>query len=420
MNHLITNPKIAYINFFKYAAPNIENKLFAMAEGADRAGIANIDFININGEKSDVSGLVRHVRFPYNYFPIKYYFFYTKRYQLIERSLDLYKYDYIILRYCNGDPSGKDFFSKYKILSEHHTQEVPEYQSHLKSKLPIYDKISRRFRLKLEQAYGPAMLQQAKGIIGVTSEIAEYELGRISNEIPAATIPNGITVNKITKTGFKKFDGKQLDIVFVVSSYAPWHGIERLIRSIDMYTGSVNVNLHIIGNVKKADVNSTLNDRCRILWYGYKSGNELDNILKNSNIGISTLGLFHKGMKEACSLKTREYTARGLPYILAYDDPDLQYMNKNEQFFLKFPNDNSSIDFQEVIDFAESVSKKNDMANYMRNYALTYMDWSVKMKEYINFVEYVDQVSLPQPVRKTISDKEKIGMSFPYFPSQKR
>ncbi len=400
MKQNIKNPKIAYINFFKYTAPNIENKLLAMAEGARRAGITNIDFININGEKNDASGLVRYVRFPYNYLPIKYYYFFLDRYQLIERSLNLEKYDYIILRYCNGDPSGGRFFKKYNIISEHHTLEVPEYQSHLQSNLPVYDKIARGFRLKLEQANGPKMLQKAKGIIGVTNEIIEYELSRISDNVPTITIPNGITVEKVSKTGFKKFDGKCLDIVIVASKPSPWHGVDRLVRSIDDYKGCVNINLHIIGDVRKSDVISVSNEHCKIICHGYKSDNDLDDILKNSNIGISTLELYTKRMNEACSLKTREYTARGLPYVLAYDDPDLQQVDKNKQFFLKFPNDNSLIDFQAVIHFAENISKKKDLAEYMRDYALKYMDWSVKMKQYINFVQSVDQLNLLQSSRK--------------------
>ena len=132
--------KIAYINFFKYAAPNIEKKLFSMAMGARRAGITNSDFLNINSVSNNVSGQVKHIRFPYNNSPLKYYYFFVSRYQLIERSLNLKNYDYIILRYCNGDPSGGSFFSKYNIISEHHTKEVYEYQSRLQSDLPLYDK----------------------------------------------------------------------------------------------------------------------------------------------------------------------------------------------------------------------------------------------------------------------------------------
>ena len=162
------------------------------------------------------------------------------------------------------------------------------------------------------------------------------------------------------------------------------------------------IRLHIVGNIDKQNIIKNINGQHEVIFHGYKSDKEFDSILKNSNIGISTLGLFHKGMNEACSLKTREYTARGLPFIMAYHDPDLQYVDNNRQFFLKFPNNNSRIDFQEVIEFAENISKKDDLSEYMRDYAEMYMDWSVKMKQYVNFVQEVDQLNGLLPDRKVV------------------
>ncbi len=43
-------------------------------------------------------------------------------------------------------------------------------------------------------------------------------------------------------------------------------------------------------------------------------------------------------MNEAWSLKTREYTTGGLPFILAYKDPDLNPVYENLKFYLKSYN----------------------------------------------------------------------------------
>jgi len=380
--------KIAYINFSAYPTRNIEKKILAMAMGAHDAGISNFDFLYIHGKKNDLSGLVKYVKYPDFTLPLNYYNFIFRRYHLISRSVDLDQYKYIILRYSGGDATGIHFFSKFSIISEHHSLELPELKSRLRAKLPNYIRFLKKIRMNLEQKYGSKILGLAKGIIGVTREITNYEADRAGYKILAATIPNGITVRQIPETGFKKFNGKNLDLVFVANSFSPWHGIERLMQSMEFYKGPVRIKLHIIGTINRNSF-SSLQHRIEVEFHGYKVSPELDRLLVSMNLGIGTLSLYNKNMTQACPLKTREYTARGLPFVIAYMDPDLQQVDKNNRFFIEFENDQSMIDMELIVQFADQVSKNKEISTYMRHYALKHMDWSAKMVKYSEFIEKV-------------------------------
>jgi hypothetical protein len=94
-------------------------------------------------------------------------------------------------------------------------------------------------------------------------------------------------------------------------------------------------------------------------------------------------------MKDACSLKTREYMARGLPFVYAYDDPDLP---PDSPFCRKFDNADTPVFAESLISFAEEITRKaalTDISSAMRTFAKASMDWSPKMRRYLEAAEEV-------------------------------
>jgi len=175
----------------------------------------------------------------------------------------------------------------------------------------------------------------------------------------------------------------------LLGSINSWHGLDRVVDSIKDYKGNIKINLHIIGKIDYNELKSLDPDAATIQYHGYKKGRALDEIMKNMNLAISTMSLFKKDMEEACSLKTREYIARGIPFVLGYKDSDLQYVDKEEKFYLKFPNNSSPITMDHIIEFAAKMSNGNyyrTIPEYMRTYAFQHLDWSIKMKKYLEFV----------------------------------
>ena len=97
-------------------------------------------------------------------------------------------------------------------------------------------------------------------------------------------------------------------------------------------------------------------------------------------------------MQEACTLKTREYTARGLPFIIGHRDPDLVSVPSDRRFFLSVPPDDSPVDIDRVISFARSLNDDEAvpaLAKYMRAYAFAHLDWKPKVQRYVDFCESV-------------------------------
>jgi len=315
--------KIAYVYLIYGSSVGVEKIYIGKANNAENLDL-DIDFHFLNTIREESSGQINYAKIKPKKFPWSIYERYFKRCNIIERTIDLSLYDYIILRYPGADKSGIEFAEKFNVITEHHTDEISELVSHLKSERALKEKIMYLILYLQEKRYGRKVLRNCKGLIAVTKEIKQIELKKINYNIPAAVITNGIEVNTISFTGFKKFNEKNLDIVFLSTSASPWQGFDRILKSLDDYRGDVKITLHIIGHVDHNILPNSCSHLSNIKFHGIKIGSELDNLMGNMHVAIGTLGLFRKNMQEACTLKTREYTARGIPFILAYKDPDLE------------------------------------------------------------------------------------------------
>jgi hypothetical protein len=330
---------------------------------------------------------------------LSYYEHLFRRYRLIERSIDLDSYDCIILRYPLADKTGIAFTSRYQVITEHHSNERSEVASRMAMASSILEKRVRKLILSQEQRYAVPILSNCRGIIAVTDEIRAVEQALAGAAVPAITIANGIDVQSVPHTGFARFDGRKLDILFVGTSFRPWHGLDRIIASLNQYRGSVHITLHVVGNITSQDVSEFLPCPADIRFHGTRFGSDLDTLMSNMNLAISTMGLYRKNMEEASSLKTRDYTARGLPFVLAYQDPDLEETSEEVRFYLRFENNDSLLDFSRIMAFAEEVSRRNEATSlYMREYASAHMDWQVKLSSYVDFVKQIDGTQQKRPL----------------------
>ena len=394
--------KVAHVNLIYGTSKGVEQKLTEKAQVADSLGI-DIDFYILNLVKQERLGGVNYVRLKTRKFPLNIYDRLFSRYGLIDRTVDLLPYDYIILRYPLADKSGVRFVKKFNVITEHHTDELSERLAKLRFKTSLKQKIISLLFYLQEKRYGKSMLQNCKGLISVTKEIENRLLTKTNCDVPSVVIPNGINVQKITQTGFKQFDGKQLDIVVLTAgSFSVWLGVDRLLKSLSAYKGSVKIMLHIVGHIDHGLLSNTSCSFSNIKLYGIKTGTELNDIMKNMHVAVGTLTLFRNNMQEACSLKTREYTARGIPFVLAHKDADLSGVDSNFQFCLYYPNDGSLLDIDKLIDFVNRANKLPDLSKYMRNYALRNMDLRIKLDEYKHFIKKISNINWPHKLNSYI------------------
>ena len=271
-----------------------------------------------------------------------------------------------------------------KIVSEHQSKEIDEIKSFNKentfglkpsqllswyvySYLPIYN----------ENKWGNLIAQNVKAIVTVTNEIAEYQANKGCKKVIVST--NGIDVSTF-KVRILTNNNDKIKLLFLkgTSTIAEWNGINRIINAIDEHPNSENLKLIICGH----HINGEIPIRNYIEHKGFLNKEELDGLFEEVHIGISTMALFKKNLNEAAVLKTREYISRGLPFIYAYTDPDLN--EEAKEFSLQFPNDDSLFDIQQVINFAQKVIKDPSHPQKMRKYAEEHLDYKVKMERLYN------------------------------------
>ncbi|MES2618306.1 MAG: hypothetical protein V4613_10525 [Bacteroidota bacterium] len=289
----------------------------------------------------------------------------------------------IYLRYPGASYELYKFVKKYKgrIISEHQAKEIDEIKSS-KDEHPFGFKLSKLFSYFLyriwpiynEKLWGVLYSRQLKAKVAVTNEIAEYHKKNCENVL---VIPNGIETKNYSLREIPELNS-ELKILFLkgTSSLAPWNGLDRLIKSIDAYEqSSLKIQLIICGNILDGEIP----ERSYIVHMGYQNTEELDKLFSTVHIGCSTLCLFRKNLYEAAVLKAREYFTRGLPFIYAYSDPDIQKDDEINQYALQFNNDDSIIDFNKVISFAKEVSNDLTHNKKMRIFAEEKLDWNAKM-----------------------------------------
>ena len=146
------------------------------------------------------------------------------------------------------------------------------------------------------------------------------------------------------------------------------------------------INFHIVGDGDKKLVNELKkivknnNLEKYVIFYGYKSGKDLDEIYNKTDIAIGSLGFSRIGLKEGSPLKTREYIAKGLPVILGYDDMSLK--NTLNSIY-QVPNDESIFDLNEILCWYRNLDKDPIK---IRKYAEDNLTWDKQMKRVVDYI----------------------------------
>jgi glycosyltransferase involved in cell wall biosynthesis len=266
---------------------------------------------------------------------------------------------------------------KCKIVIEYQTIE------------PIEGKLAGNYVYLLNDLFfGDDIRRYTDGIIGVTDEITGYEVTRSGDpKKPHLTIGNGINVETVTVHQQVPYSGDELRLL-CVANFNRWHGLDRLIRGIGTYRGPTRITLHIAGDgselpyLKKIIHELAITDKVK--FHGLTMGKDLDILFNTCHIAVGSLGMHRKGLTQTSELKAREYCARGIPYVISCADPDFP---DDFPYIHRFLSDESEVDIETIIEFAQKVYKDPDHPFKMRAYAIEHLDWSVKMKILKTFLE---------------------------------
>ena len=286
----------------------------------------------------------------------------TKAYKWLRQHAN--QYDAIVLRYRAGDLfllKESRWFGN--VFTLHHTKELEEAKTRYGQ--------GGRFEEYLERYVGLRVLQKAKGIIGVTKDIASYELARISESKPSYCYPNGINMEDVQVVGDKRSGTPTL--IFVASMYTQWHGLDLVLR--EFQKANRDFRLHVVGFEK---IDEPIEDD-RIIFHGSQDRDYIINLMAECDLGLGSFALNRIGLLEACHLKVREYLAAGVPVYAAYRDAGLP----DDFPFYKV----GQISVDRIIEYALKARRYSRMD--IRQASEQYIDKTILMNKLVNWLESI-------------------------------
>ena len=208
--------------------------------------------------------------------------------------------------------------------------------------------------------------------------------------IPTLKIGNGIDVEQIRPRQVR--DTKDIHVI-AVAMFQWWHGYDRFLEGLKVYYAanpSRKFFFHMVGRgsefarYQKMVADYGLEEY--VTLYGEQTGAALDDIYDKCNLGIASLGCYRKGMHETQELKSREYLAKGLPFIASVRISDIP-MEYHESTYLQVPNNDSPVDIEAVIAFYDRIYAEGaeNVNQRLRKFAQDHFSMEVAMKEVIDF-----------------------------------
>ena len=179
--------------------------------------------------------------------------------------------------------------------------------------------------------------------------------------------------------------------LIVVALFQNHHGYERLIEGMGDYYSKDNqpkrdVKLHMVGYGPEEGLYREKCDQYgvseRVIFHGKKAGSELDDIYNKADMAVTSLGMYKIGHKRGDFLKTGEYMAKGLPIVTGCP---INSLDSDYRYYLEFPNDNTPIDIDRVIEFYDSIKDDSDLAETIRKYGEDKYDICKKMEPIVNY-----------------------------------
>lgn len=214
------------------------------------------------------------------------------------------------------------------------------------------------------------------------------------NGKPAVNILNGIDVDSVPLR--KPINEGGVIHILVLASMARWHGYDRLLEGLRNYEGQQNspaLVIHFVGSEGDGSLSKwkELVDRYNlnsiVHFEGSKYGDELSDFFNLCDIGVASLGLHRISDNMIYTLKIREYMARGLPFVYAAEDDSLE---ERADYYIKVPNDDSPIDIEIIVAFANKNKLDSVGPKKMREYAKTRMTWESQFSTIFNWFHNQD------------------------------
>lgn len=256
-------------------------------------------------------------------------------------------YDVVIVRHMTFDPFSILFAPLIRNrVSIHHAKESEELRL-------IRSGWKGRAAALLEDYCGKLSVCKAKVVLGVTREIAEYEVEKRCPSKFIGVYPNGVETSSLpVLDDRRKVD--EINIAFICGKFSSWHGLDKLFQAVENAGDegrSVKLTVHLIGELfeeQKLSINSSGLLTRHFVCHGVLTSDEYYPVLEICDYGLSSLALERKSLREASTLKVREMLALGLPVYSGHFDQALPQATP-------WAKVSEAVTFGDLVEFGRSV-----------------------------------------------------------------
>lgn len=214
--------------------------------------------------------------------------------------------------------------------------------------------------------------------------------------VPCINITNGIDLQSVEYVGDKLLYDDSIRIIAVALVQRD-HGYDRVIEGLKNYYSTFNssrpeVFFNIVGDgpespaLKKMVKDYALADH--VVFHGKKFGQELDELFLKNNLAVSGVGGHRSGLTASSTLKTREYCARGIPFICSLPDvaipPELG-------FYKLVDSSEEPVDIEKIVEYYNHIRHCPEIREEMRKFAEENLTWEPQLKKVLEEIKTSDE-----------------------------
>ena len=280
-----------------------------------------------------------------------------------------------------------------RVVFEHNTIETRELLLRFSNPRALLEAVAHRPRslwgvylgpFLREAVFGTACKQLSRAAVCVCETIRERFLESCPRK-PTLLLGNGIEPDDVDPRPGRPELAGEIRMLLLCGSPWTWTGVDRMLRSLLAYRGSMAFHLHCVGTVASSvkRLAAQVPKPHRVVFHGDLSRPDVANLATHCHLGVGSLGLHRLGLGDGSTLKVREYMAMGLPFVLGYRDVDL---TDRYPYALSFPADESLLNLDRVADFLNRLMQQGFSPQAMRQESLPLIAIQPKVRRLLEFL----------------------------------
>ena len=294
--------------------------------------------------------------------------------------------DFIYVRsFHNANPFTIALFKSLQQRGIKIAMEIPTYP---------YDKEYKGFPLKTRMEIWIDKIFRRK-LAKYTSIIVTFSNHLMIFGQHTIRISNGVDFDSIPLQQKKKHPEHEIHLTGVAEVHY-WHGYDRLIAGLGEYYRTPHnekIYFHIIGGIGPSEMYHSIHApgfqelikkygiEEYVIFHGQKYGEELNELLNETDFAIGSLARHRCGITGIRTLKNREYAARGIPFVYSETDDDFDFM----PYVWKVPADESPVDIQALIRFYKQEQWNGEIIRR----SISHLSWKEQMNKVIVYIKVI-------------------------------